>query len=90
MLADRIEALEKGDKSRVAIKAAAAKKKKASKMKKANRKYRELEGKGKGKEDVEEEDEVDIVWDDEAENTTEVGDNKEPGDKTESETPKDK
>ncbi|KAJ5854913.1 hypothetical protein N7534_007456 [Penicillium rubens] len=42
LLADKIEALENGDNSRVAIKAAAAKKKKASKMKKTRRKYREL------------------------------------------------
>jgi protein subunit release factor B len=64
LLADRVEALEKGDKSRVAIKAEAAKKKKASKVKKTKRKYRELEGKGKNVE-VEEEDEVEIIWDDE-------------------------
>ncbi|KAJ5147862.1 uncharacterized protein N7443_000552 [Penicillium atrosanguineum] len=43
LLADRVEAREKGDKSRVALKAAAAKKKKASKVKKAKRKYRALE-----------------------------------------------
>ncbi|KAJ5338808.1 hypothetical protein N7452_005536 [Penicillium brevicompactum] len=73
LLADRVEALEKGDKSRVALKAEAAKKKKASKMKKTKRKYRELDGKGKAKEDVEEEDEVEIVWDDEVESKAEVG-----------------
>jgi hypothetical protein len=59
-----VEALEKGDKSRVAIKAEALKKKKASKVKKTKRKYRELEAKGK-KVDMEEEDEVEIIWDDE-------------------------
>ena len=68
-----MEALEKGDKSRVALKAEAAKKKKASKMKKTKRKYRELDGKGKEKQDVEEEDEVEIVWDDEVESKAEVG-----------------
>jgi hypothetical protein len=45
LLADRVEALLKGDQSRVAIKAEAARKKKASKLKKTRRKYRELEGK---------------------------------------------
>ncbi|CAG8018488.1 unnamed protein product [Penicillium salamii] len=69
LLADRVEALEKGDKSRISLKAEAAKKKKASKLKKAKRKYRELEA--KGKEDMEEEDEVEIVWDDEVESKTE-------------------
>lgn len=38
-----MEAQEKGDQSRVALKAEAARKKKASKMKKARRKYRDLE-----------------------------------------------
>lgn len=79
-----MEALQKGDKSRVALKAEAAKKKKASKMKKTKRKYRELDGK-KGQDDVEEEDEVDIVWDDEVESKAEVG--KEEVDKTGSSTP---
>jgi protein subunit release factor B len=61
LLADKIEAQEKGDKSRVAIKAAAAKKKKASKMKKTRRKYREL---AEGEKVIEEEeDEVEIIWD---------------------------
>ncbi|OGE51101.1 hypothetical protein PENARI_c014G11446 [Penicillium arizonense] len=60
LLADRVEALLKGDQSRVAIKAEAARKKKASKLKKTRRKYRELEGKegdadGNGKVMVEEE-----------------------------------
>ncbi|KAJ6092241.1 hypothetical protein N7467_004210, partial [Penicillium canescens] len=60
LLADRVEALLKGDQSRVAIKAEAARKKKASKLKKTRRKYRELEGKegdgnGNGKLMVEEE-----------------------------------
>ncbi|KAJ5972840.1 uncharacterized protein N7479_002758 [Penicillium vulpinum] len=65
LLADKVEAQEKGDKSRVAIKAAAAKKKKASKMKKTRRKYRELgEGGKEGGIDMEEEDEVEIIWDD--------------------------
>ncbi|CAG8053959.1 hypothetical protein PENNAL_c0006G05277 [Penicillium nalgiovense] len=64
LLADKIEALEKGDKSRVAIKAAAAKKKKASKMKKARRKYRELGEGVKEGEIEEEEDDIEIIWDD--------------------------
>lgn len=65
LLADRVEAQEKGDTSRVAIKAAAAKKKKASKMKKTRRKYRELgEGAKEGEIVEEEEDEVEIIWDD--------------------------
>ncbi|KAA8643279.1 peptide chain release factor family protein [Aspergillus tanneri] len=42
ILADRIEQLQKGDQSRLAIKADKARKKKASKMKKSRRKYREL------------------------------------------------
>ncbi|KAJ5545471.1 hypothetical protein N7535_006143 [Penicillium sp. DV-2018c] len=63
LLADRVEAKEKGlEDSRIGIKAAAARKKKASKMKKARRKYRELEDGAKSKE-VEEEDEIEIVWD---------------------------
>ncbi|KAJ5203920.1 peptide chain release factor-like protein [Penicillium cinerascens] len=43
LLADRVEAREKGDQSRVALKAEAVRKKKASKVKKAKRKYRALE-----------------------------------------------
>ncbi|KAF3400002.1 hypothetical protein F1880_008259, partial [Penicillium rolfsii] len=43
LLADKVEAQEKGDQSRVALKAEAARKKKASKVKKARRKYRDLE-----------------------------------------------
>lgn len=50
LLADRVEAREKGDSSRIALKAEAARKKKASKAKKARRKYRALE---KGKEELE-------------------------------------
>jgi hypothetical protein len=42
-LADKVEAQEKGDQSRVALKAEAARKKKASKVKKARRKYRDLD-----------------------------------------------
>lgn len=49
LLADKVEAREKGDQSRVALKAEAARKKKASKVKKAKRKYRALE-KGEGEE----------------------------------------
>ncbi|KAJ5302245.1 hypothetical protein PENANT_c008G04746 [Penicillium antarcticum] len=48
LLADRVEAKLKGDQSRVAIKAEAARRKKASKMKKTRRKYRELEGREVG------------------------------------------
>ncbi|KGO65914.1 Peptide chain release factor class I/class II [Penicillium italicum] len=87
LLADRVEAREKGDQSRVAIKAAAAKKKKASKLKKTRRKYRELgQGAKEGEIVEEEEDEIEIIWDDdvkEGENeeaTPEVGDeSKSPG-----------
>ncbi|KAJ5896032.1 peptide chain release factor-like protein [Penicillium subrubescens] len=43
LLADKVEAQEKGDQSRVALKAEAARKKKASKVKKARRKYRDLD-----------------------------------------------
>lgn len=57
LLADRVEAREKGDKSRVALKAEAAKKKKASKVKKAKRKYRALE---KGEEGVVEAEDEDL------------------------------
>ncbi|KAJ5504866.1 hypothetical protein N7463_007740 [Penicillium fimorum] len=86
LLADRVEAQEKGDKSRVAIKAAAAKKKKASKMKKTRRKYRELGEAGKEGEIVEEEeDEIEIIWDDDVkeegeskESTPEVADVSKP------------
>ena len=75
LLADRVEALQKGDNSRIAIKAAAAKKKKASKMKKTRRKYRELaEGEKEGEVGEEEEDEIEIIWDDEVK---EEGENKE-------------
>lgn len=48
ILAEKIELLEKGEGSRVAIKMAAASKKKASKRKKALRKYRKV---GEGKEE---------------------------------------
>ncbi|KAJ5471123.1 hypothetical protein N7530_008480 [Penicillium desertorum] len=80
LLADKIEALENGDKSRVAIKAAAAKKKKASKMKKTRRKYRELGEGAKEGEIEEEEDEIEIIWDDDVkegetkDTETEIGD----------------
>ncbi|KAJ5612688.1 Peptide chain release factor class I/class II [Penicillium lagena] len=48
LLADKVEAREKGEDSRAAMKAEAARKKKASKMKKSKRKYRDLsEGKNK-------------------------------------------
>ena len=74
LLADRVEAREKGDNSRVAIKAAAAKKKKASKLKKTRRKYRELkEGAKEGEIVEEEEDEIEIIWDDDVKE----GENKE-------------
>ena len=57
LLADKLEALEKGPESRAALKVAVKRKKKASKMKKANRKYRALgeEEKGAAAEDDEEE-----------------------------------
>ncbi|KAJ5825798.1 peptide chain release factor-like protein [Penicillium riverlandense] len=42
LLADKVEAREKGEDSRAAMKAEAARKKKASKMKKSKRKYRDL------------------------------------------------
>lgn len=79
LLADRVEAQEKGDTSRVAIKAAAAKKKKASKMKKTRRKYRELgEGAKEGEIVEEEEDEVEIIWDDDVKDgETKEGETKE-------------
>jgi protein subunit release factor B len=58
LLADRVEAREKGDQSRVALKAEAARRKKASKVKKARRKYRDLEQGGEegGTEGLEKED----------------------------------
>ena len=43
LLADRVEALLKGDQSRVAMKAESARKKRASKIKKSRRKYRGLD-----------------------------------------------
>lgn len=46
LLADKVEQQEKGEDSRVAMKAEAARKKKASKVKKARRKYRSLEQEG--------------------------------------------
>ncbi|KAJ5778913.1 hypothetical protein N7457_006633 [Penicillium paradoxum] len=63
LLADRVEAQAKGDQSRVAIKAAAARKKKASKLKKTRRKYRELAEGAKEGQVEEEEDEIEIIWD---------------------------
>ena len=60
ILAEKIELLEKGDQSRVAIKTAAASKKKASKRKKALRKYRkpgEESGEDEDGDEVEETDE---------------------------------
>ncbi|KAJ5570214.1 peptide chain release factor-like protein [Penicillium hispanicum] len=50
LLADKVEQQEKGDESRVSLKAAAARKKKASKVKKARRKYRSLESEGQEQE----------------------------------------
>ncbi|KAK2764939.1 hypothetical protein FQN54_008638 [Arachnomyces sp. PD_36] len=62
ILAEKIELLEKGDKSRVSIKAEVKRKRKASKAKKSRRKYRALEEerakKGEGMEEKVEEDEV--------------------------------
>ena len=58
LLADRVEQLQKGNQSRVAIKADRARKKKASKVKKSRRKYRDLEDQRDGDgcdDDVEEE-----------------------------------
>lgn len=43
MLADRLEEIEKGDKSRVAVVGEAKRKKKSSAMKKSKRKYKLLE-----------------------------------------------
>ena len=43
ILAEKVELLEKGEQSRIAVKTEAAKKKKASKTKKSQRKYRALE-----------------------------------------------
>ncbi|OOQ82070.1 peptidyl-tRNA hydrolase domain protein [Penicillium brasilianum] len=67
LLADRVEAREKGDQSRVALKAEAARRKKASKVKKARRKYRDLEqdgeeggSEGLGKEDVDGNEDVEV------------------------------
>lgn len=62
LLADRVEAREKGDQSRVALKAEAARKKKASKVKKARRKYRDLEkgAEGGGSEGLEQEVDGDV------------------------------
>lgn len=71
LLADKIEQQEKGDQSRVALKAEAGRKKKASKMKKARRKYRALENEEKdaeGREEAEEAEEGEEVQHNEAEN----------------------
>ncbi|OJJ43813.1 hypothetical protein ASPZODRAFT_122904, partial [Penicilliopsis zonata CBS 506.65] len=43
LLADKVELLQKGDQSRIALKADQSRKKKASKSKKSRRKYRDLE-----------------------------------------------
>ncbi|KAJ5519211.1 Peptide chain release factor class I/class II [Penicillium expansum] len=67
LLADRVEAREKGDNSRVAIKAAAAKKKKASNIGSLRRGLKE------GEIVEEEEDEIEIIWDDDVKE----GENKE-------------
>ncbi|KAL2217096.1 RF-1 domain-containing protein [Thermoascus aurantiacus ATCC 26904] len=53
ILAEKVEALEKGDQSRLAIKAERARKKKASRMKKSRRKYRALEEEKRRKEEEE-------------------------------------
>ncbi|KAI6824629.1 hypothetical protein KC332_g5536 [Hortaea werneckii] len=53
ILAEKLDSLEKGDRSRSAIKAERAKSKKASAAKKSRRKYRKLEEEGKvGSQDV--------------------------------------
>lgn len=59
ILAEKVEALEKGDQSRAAIKAERARKKKASRAKKSRRKYRALEEERK-KQKEQEEDEEDV------------------------------
>lgn len=57
ILADRVEQLQNGEQSRVALKAEQARKKKASKVKKSRRKYRDLEAKEKSvSEDLEADD----------------------------------
>ncbi|KAF2432213.1 hypothetical protein EJ08DRAFT_659225 [Tothia fuscella] len=71
LLMDKLEVIEKGGESRVAIKAAVKAKRKASKTKKAKRKYKLLdEGKERNEEGQEEEDDsldegVDVVWENE-------------------------
>ena len=69
LLADKIEQLEKGDKSRAAIVGDVKKKKKASKTKKSKRKYRKLEEEREGQMeggDGEEEGEVEAEAEDAA------------------------
>lgn len=77
LLADRVEEQQKGDQSRVAIKAAAARKKKASKLKKTRRKYRELAD-GAKEVGLEEEDEIEIIWDEDVKTEGETKEAKTP------------
>lgn len=51
ILAEKVELLEKGEQSRIALKEEAAKKKKASKSKKSQRKYRALDAAKKAEEE---------------------------------------
>ncbi|KAL2007332.1 hypothetical protein VTN00DRAFT_8770 [Thermoascus crustaceus] len=69
ILAEKVEALEKGDQSRAAIKAERARKKKASRAKKSRRKYRALEEekKQKDQEQEQQEDEEDVEGEEEEE-----------------------
>jgi hypothetical protein len=58
-LAEKLEVMELGEKSRVMLRVEEARRKKASKRKKAGRKYRKVEGEGEGEEVVGEADELD-------------------------------
>ena len=83
LLAEKLEVLEKGSESRVAVKAEAKRKKKASRAKKAKRKYRALEeGKamadtasiiGQGLGEADEDGAEDEVWEEDGDATHDAG-----------------
>lgn len=58
ILAEKVELLEKGDQSRIALKTEVARKKKASKSKKTQRKYRALDEAKKAEEGEQDEEEL--------------------------------
>ena len=72
-MAERIEMLEKGEESRVAVKGERVRRKKASSSKKSRRKYRKLEEGKEGVDGEEGEEGEEEVLEDEVEEAHEVG-----------------